>query len=242
MSSKIFDIESVKLSVPEEIVKKRIKHMKFKAGNETEKELITNGKINEITNQKLLDEYYKKLPLIAGGNPLDPRFAKMIAFNFYNGQEHLGFVDDNEEKLLKELKNILIGQNTIYMSDIRTFNGWKFDFPFLIWRARINRMFDFAQFLESYKQSIDMFRIINNPYANSSDRFDYTKPGHWISQDDACVLLDIPGAIPLKGDGIAELYQKFKEGNKDKDWLELILHKCQSDTIRLYNICERLGY
>lgn len=220
------DIETIPQDkIHEEIVKKRVAGLidGMKWGTKDEKESLRKGLFEGIRAEVLI-EYQKKLSLAEKGSALDPRFGKLVCFNIYNGEEHQGIIDESEKDLLGFVEDLFMNTN-IPASGIFTYNGNKFDFPFLMFRARVNEYFTLAKYISNiYRQTVDMFYVFNDKYDKRS----------YITLNDCARILDIPTGIIFtnKSD-----MTKYIKDNPDR-----ILNICQSDCLVLYNIAVRMGF
>lgn len=210
--------------IHEEIVKKRVAGLikGMKRGTREEKIAMENGSFE--VRPEVLIEYQEKLNLAEKGSALDPKFGKIVCFNIYNGEQHRGIISEDENVVLGFIENVFI-ENNIPSSGIFTYNGHRFDFPFLIFRARINGYFTLANYLSAiYKQTVDLFYVFNDKYEKKS----------WITLNDCARVLNIPTGIIFTNK--SDMTKYLKE-NPDR-----ILNICQSDCLVLYNIAIKMGF
>lgn len=134
------------------------------------------------------------------------------------------YADDNEKALLEKFWQII---NKNPFSRIVTFNGYKFDIPFIIIRSIINE--------------------VNMPIHINTNRWSMEKSNHFdvmmfFSQYETFLnpSLEVMGhvlGIPAEYNSIsgADIERLYKEGNIDE-----IKNKCQNDVVLLEEVFKRV--
>ena len=240
-----FDIETMPISPPEEMSRKRLAKIgefdivktvnSLKKGTKDERAMImsywNSGDINvealpmirsEVINEfKEKEEKYKSLVKAAKfGDALDKRFSKVICISVYTFENELQtFKGELEHNILEVFEGFCC--NYLEMPTCRSWNGERFDFPTLIFRCYVNGLINAARNLENLARAHkDLFWIFNNKYERDN----------WINLSDACEIMAVPHAL-RDNLNFEELWQSNN--------LQPIYDKCEHDTLSTYHLAAK---
>ena len=158
-------------------------------------------------------------------NTLNPVFSRIIVIGTKEpGKAPKQFHDENEKKILEDFWKEIASR---YPLKVITFNGYKFDIPFIYVRSRINKVRPTVK-ISTYKYGME-----------SSNHFDcmlalsHIDAFPWVSLEILCKAHGIP--VPtnrVNSENITDLYEK-------RDWKAILEHNkgCLELTEKLYRKC-----
>jgi|Deesub1362A_J573_1020465.scaffolds.fasta_scaffold00005_167 DNA polymerase elongation subunit (family B) len=153
---------------------------------------------------KMVIDYLISKQFTVGLNPL---FAKIIVIGLKeNKQDPICYYGDNEKEILQKFWDYYYEKKP---EKIVTFNGYKFDVPFIYVRSAINGL--------KKKPLIGINR--NKWYMEGSNHFDCMlflsgmENFQWVAKDIACKMLGI--SVPENRLTIDELLLNYRKGNWD---------------------------
>lgn len=241
------DIETMPTEVPVSIIKKNLNNLipKMRRGTGKEKTLLqeyqdsisfasfsTSKFSSEIESRlyseisiydirpEVIQEYISKLRTAMQGSALNKLFGKVICWAIYDGDKLSSSLDRTTEQDL--LTALIREMGPLDFYECRTFNGERFDFPFIVFRMFVNNLPASAKALQyRIREHQDLFWIFNDRYDKSN----------WISLKDACEIMSIPHTL---SDNF-----NFEEAWANEDF-EQIKEKCENDVINLHALATKL--
>ena len=179
----------------------------------------------EIAPLDLMDKEITRYLIFKQTNTLNPVFSKIIVIGTMElGKDPKQFSGEDEKKILKDFWKEMANRDSL---KVITFNGYKFDIPFIYVRSRINKVRPTVK-ISTYKYGMETSNHFDCMLALSHiDAF------QWVSLEILCKANGIP--VPdnrESGEMIANLYEKG-------DWNAILKHNkiCLKLTEKLYEKC-----